>query len=473
MHARSNTKVSHVPQWRALLDARAMVRNPVEIFEKYRGRLGDTFTFHFGGTRPTIVSCNPAFIEHVLRGNRDNYQKSSIQVERMVEFQGHGLVNSHGDDWLRRRRLLARGFLPGRLAEQFPIQQGVLQDLMAGFDRTVQQGPVDIHQQMVRFTLRLVGKSLFGRSMSETELEKIADTISEIQRFIVRQIVQPYMIPWYRMSGQSRHYQYMRIEADKIILRHIEARRREGTADWDFIRLMLDTPFLDTGEFMSENQVKIESLQLMVAGNETSSNALTWIFYLLGRHPEYIALIREEIVRVIGNDPIGFENLHELHLTRTVIDESLRLYPPFWMIDRTALEDDEIGGVRIPAGIIVVPYIYGTHRNPEIWADPETFDPERFSPERSNDRHRFAYLPFGGGPRLCIGNNMALVQILLIIVTLVRKYDFTLADDRPVNIRPMMLLRPDGPVRMHFRKMQGNPGSATFAKKSLMQKATR
>jgi cytochrome P450 len=110
---------------------------------------------------------------------------------------------------------------------------------------------------------------------------------------------------------------------------------------------------------------------------------------------------------------------------------------------------------------------------PDNRADPETFDPERFSPERSNDRHRFAYLPFGGGPRLCIGNNMALVQILLIIVTLVRKYDFTLADDRPVNIRPMMLLRPDGPVRMHFRKMQGNPGSATFAKKSLMQKATR
>ena len=453
------------------MDAGAMVRNPVEVFEKYRAGLGDTFTFHFGGTRPTIVSSNPAFIEHVLRDNRENYRKSSIQVERMVEFQGKGLVNSHGDDWLRRRRLLARGFLPGRLTEQLPVQQGVLRELTEGFDRAVRQGPVDMHQQMVRFTLRLVGQSLFGRSMSDDELELIADTISEIQSFIVRQIVQPYMIPWYRMSGLSRHYQRMRIEADTTILRHIEARRREGTAEWDFIRLMLDTPFHDSGEFMSEDQVRIESLQLMVAGNETSSNALTWIFYLLGRHPQYISLIREEIANVIGNDPFDFDNLHELHLTRRVLDEALRLYPPFWMIDRTALEDDEVGGIRIPAGILVVPYIYGTHHNPALWSNPEAFDPERFSPERSKDRHRFAYLPFGGGPRLCIGNNMAIVQILLIVATLVQSYDFSLADERPVGIRPMMLLRPDGPVRMQFRALQGSPGLTTSTENVTAQTA--
>jgi cytochrome P450 len=451
------TNAPHVPRWRALLDSRTMVRNPVAVFEKYRAGLGDTFTFHFGGTRRTIVSSDPAFIQHVLRGNRDNYRKSDIQVERMVEFQGEGLVNSHGDEWLRRRRLLARGFLPGRLSEQFPIQQDVLHGLMDGFEHAVQQGAVDMHQQMVRFTLRLVGKSLFGRSMSDDELERIADTISEIQGFIVRQIVRPYMIPWYRFSGLSGQYQQKRIEADKIILRHIEARRKEGAAGWDFLRLMLESTFDDTGQPMSEDQVKIESLQLMVAGNETSSNALTWIFYLLGRHPEYIARIREEIASVIGIDPIGFDNLHALHLTQRVVDEALRLYPPFWMIDRIALEDDEICGIRIPAGILVVPYIYGTHHNASIWPDPEVFDPERFSPERSGERHRFAYLPFGGGPRLCIGNNMAIVQILLIVVAIVQKYDFALTDDRPVSTRPMMLLRPDGPVHMRFRAAQETP----------------
>ena len=448
---REITNAPHVPQWRALLDSRAMVRNPVMVFEKYRATLGHTFTFHFGGTRPTIVSSDPEFIQHVLRTNRDNYEKSDIQVKRMVEFQGKGLVNSHGDDWLRRRRLLARGFLPSRLAEQLPIQQDVLRGLLEGFDHAAQQGPVDIHQQMVRFTLRLVGKSLFGRSMSDDELELIADTISEIQSFIVRQIVQPYMIPWYRISGLSRHYQRMRIEADNIVLRHIAARRQEGIGESDFLRLMLDTPFHDTGKPMTEDQVRIESLQLMVAGNETSSNALTWIFYLLGRHPKYVSLIREEIAAVIGDDPIGIENLHALQLTLRVVDETLRLYPPFWMIDRIALERDEICGIHIPARVLVVPYIFGTHHNAALWPNPESFDPERFSPARSSGRHRFAYLPFGGGPRLCIGNNMAIVQILLIIATLVPRYDFTPADDSPVNIRPMMLLRPDGPIRLRFR----------------------
>ena len=317
-----------------------------------------------------------------MRGNRDNYNKSDIQVERMVEFQGIGLVNSHGDEWLRRRRLLARGFLPGRLSDQIPIQQEVLQELMQGFDQSARQGPLDIHQQMVRFTLRLVGKSLFGRSMSDDELELIADTISEIQGFIVRQIVQPYMIPWYRISGLSGQYQHLRVEAEKIVLQHIEARRRDDIGESDFLRLMLDTPFHDTGKPMTEDQVMIESLQLMVAGNETSSIALTWIFYLLGRHPQYISLVREEIGNVIGNDPIGYDNLHELHLTLRVVDEALRLYPPFWTIDRIALEDDEIGGIRIPAGTLVLPYIYGVHHNPAIWSNPETFDPDRFTPEK-------------------------------------------------------------------------------------------
>lgn len=444
------TNAPHVPRWQALLDARDTVRNPLEVFEKYRRGLGDTFSFHFGGIRPTIVSSNPDFIQHVLRNNRDNYRKSDIQVERMVEFQGKGLVNSHGNEWLRRRRVLARGFLPARLAEQLPLQQQVLANLMAGFDSAVRQGPVDVHQQMVRFTLRLVGNALFGRSMSGDELDRIADTISAIQGFIVRQVVRPYLVPWYRISGVTRRYQRMRAEGDAIVLQHIAARREEGIGETDFLRLMLDTPYHDTNRPMTEEEIKIESLQLMVAGNETSSIALTWLFHLLGRHPQYVSRVRREIEDVIGDDPVGFENLHRLELTMRVVDETLRLYPPFWMIDRVAVENDDIGGIRIPSGALVVPFIYGTHYNAALWPDPDSFDPDRFLPGQSENRHRFAYLPFGGGPRLCIGQNMAIVTILLIVATVVRRYDFVPTSDEPVGQRPMMLLRPDGPVRMRF-----------------------
>jgi len=429
----------HVPRITAFLDSHRMIRNPVAVFEKYRTRMGPTFSFHFGGTRPTLVSSDPAFIEQVLRFKRDNYPKSDIQVERMVEFQGKGLVNSHGEEWLRQRRVLARGFLPGRLAQLLPVQEDVVEELITLLERDARQGLIDIHQQMVRFTLRLVGKSLFGRSMSETELEQIAATISQIQGFIVRQIVQPYLIPWFLFSGQSRHYQALRKAADQIVLRHIEARQELNPDEPDFLQLMLETPYHDTGKPMGEKQALIESLQLMVAGNETSSIALTWVFYLMGKHPQFIDQIREEIDRVIGDSPINYENLHQLDLTIRFVDETLRLYPPFWMIDRIALDDDEVCGIRIPAGTMVVPYIYGVHHNPEFWPDPWRFDPRRFCEESTRERHPYAYIPFGGGPRLCIGNNMAIMQILLIVVSLLRKFDLKLASDQDVAIRPMML----------------------------------
>jgi cytochrome P450 len=445
------SNVPHVPRARSFLDGPAMVRNPVAVFEKYRARHGATFTFHFGGVTPAVVSTDPIFIEHVLRINRDNYPKSAIQVERMVEFQGKGLVNSHGDAWLRQRRLLAHGFRADHLARLLPLQQDVLQGLLESLDRDLRRGPVDVHQQMVRFTLRLVGTALFGRRMSEHELDQIGDTISKIQSFIVRQIVQPYRIGWFRFSGETERYQRMRREGDAIVLKHIQARMQQGGCDTDFLRILLETPYYDTGRPMGKAQALIESLQLMVAGNETSSNALTWIFYLLGRHPEHVSDIRAEVDRISGAAPLDFKNLHALERTMRVIDEALRLYPPFWMIDRIALQNDEIAGTRIPAGAMVIPYIYGTHRNPAHWGDDvETFDPRRFEPERANARHPFAYMPFGGGPRTCIGNRMAIMQILMIIVTFVRRYEFT--TDAPVAIQPMMLLRPAGAVSMTFRE---------------------
>lgn len=447
------TNAPHVPRGQALWDSRDMVRNPVEVFEKYRAELGHTFTFHFGGARRAVVSTDPALIQHVLLDHRDSYEKSDIQVERMVEFQGKGLVNSHGEAWFRQRRLVAKGFRQKRLAQVLPTQQDVLSDLMVRFDQEAAQGPIDVHKHMVRLTLRLVGKSIFGRSMREDELEQIGDTITEIQSFIVRQIVQPYKIPWFRISGQTEHYQALRRAADQIVLQHIKERRKALNHEDDFLRILLETPYHDTDEPMGEEMALIESLQLMVAGNETSSNALTWIFYLLARHPLYISQIRDEIATIIGDDPIDFKNLHELQLTLRVVDEALRLYPPFWMIDRIAIKDDEACGIHIPAGTLVIPYIYGTHRNPESWTDAHIFDPSRFESEPRKARHAYSYIPFGAGPRICVGNNMAIMQILMIVVTLVRDYNFELATRQQVGIRPMMLLRPDGQIMMRFKRI--------------------
>lgn len=428
-----------------------MLVNVVEVLEHHRARLGPTFLFHFGGVRSALITSDPRVLEHVLKTNRNNYEKSEIQMKRMAEFQGKGLVNSQGEEWLRQRRLLAHGFRPQHLAALLPMQKEVLDDLMAGFDREAQRGPVDVHHQMVRFTLRLIGRSVFGRSMSDEELEQIADGIAAISTFILQQVVQPYKIAWYRLNGRFEAHQKLRRDGEAIVVRHIQDRLARGGTDADFLRLLLETPYHDTGVPMSRELVLIESLQFLVAGNETSSTALTWMMYLLARHPRYVAEIRDEVRSVIGDNAVDFHNLHELKATLRVIDESMRLYPPFWAIDRVALEDDEVAGVRIPAGTRLMPYIYGTHRNPEHWEDVETFDPRRFEPERSRARHPFAFVPFGGGPRICIGNNMAIVQMLLIVVALVQKYDFTLTHPEEIGFQPRMLLRPSGPVRMTFR----------------------
>jgi len=447
------TNAPHIPRLRAIRDARAMTRDPIAVFETYRAELGPTFGVHFGGVRPAVVTTDPTLIEHVLRGNRHNFEKSDIQVERMVEFQGRGLVNIHGDEWMRQRKLLAQGFKPNHLAKLLPIQQDVLGELLRDFDHAVQQGPVDIHQQMVRFTLRLVGRSLFGRSMRDAELDRLGVIIEQIQEFVLRQIVHPWKIPWFRLSGQTAHYQRLRREGDVIVLQYICAWIRDGLGDTDFLRIVLETPYHDTGQTMGEPLALIETLQMLVAGNETSSNALTWVLYLLAQHPQHRADVRDEVRAVVGSGPLDYGSLHRLEQTTRIVDEALRLYPPFWMIDRIALEDDAVAGLDIPKGTMVIPYIFGTHRNPAYWDDADVFDPRRFDSAHVKARHPFAYIPFGGGPRTCIGNNMAMMQILTIVSALVQRYDFAPASPEPVARRPMMLLRPAGAVALSFRAL--------------------
>ena len=448
------TNAPHVPRAKAFLDARAMVRNPVRVFEKYRQQLGPTFTVHLGAGKAAIVSTNPSFVQHVLQKNWANYHMSDIRVRRMGEFQGQGLINSHGKKWLRKRRFLGQGFGPDRLAELLPMQEQVLEDSLARFDLDAARGPVDIYQLMVGLTFRLGGKALFGSRMTDSEIERLGFTITTIQAFILRQIVQPYKIPWFRISGQSRRHQQMRIETEQIARDYIAARRQAVRDEGgDLLEFMLETPYPDSALPMSEEQILIESLQLLVASNETSTVALSWTFYLLGKHPRYIGKIRDEINAVFGAGPITFNGLHQLHLTLRVLHEALRLYPSFWMIDRIAVGADEIEGIHIPAGLTVLTHIYGMHRNTDVWEDPEVFDPSRFEDEAKKNRNPFAHLPFGGGPRKCIGSNMALMQMLLILTVFVRRYDFELASAEPVEIDPMMILHPKGAIGMRVRRV--------------------
>jgi len=385
-----------------------------------------------------------------LKTNADNYQKSEIQVKRMGHFLGKGLLTTHGEAWRTQRRLIQKGFDRKQLEALSSIMQDSLADSLRDFDSEIGEGPVDIYPHMMKMTFAMVARSLFGARLKDEDIDLISHTICTVQEFIVRQTLQPYMNPWFAVSGDLRRHEEMRARADGILLEYIRERRQQAPGH-DLLQTLMDARYSD-GEGMSDELVLSESMQLLVAGHETSSNALSWLLYLLSTRPDCFERVRQEFDSVLGDAPLGHGDVPKLEFATQVIQEALRLYPPFWMVDRMAVADDRAGDLVIPQGSTVIVYVYGAHHAPAYWESPERFDPERFTKAKEKLHTPFTYLPFGGGPRGCIGGNYAMLQILMILSALVRRYDLQLSPGQTIEARPMVILRPKHGIRMTFTK---------------------
>jgi cytochrome P450 len=422
----------------------------VQILTKYHQEFGDTFWLRIGGLKEAMVTIDPAVIQHVLKTNAENYQKSEIQVKRMGHFLGKGLLTTHGEAWRTQRRLIQTGFDRKQLEALSSIMQDSLADSLRDFDSQVRSGPVDIYPQLMKITFAMVARSLFGARLKDEDIDLVSHTICTVQEFIVRQTLQPYLNPWFAVSGQLRKHEDMRTRADSVLLEYIKRRRNEPPGH-DLLQTLMDARYSD-GQGMPDKLILSESMQLLVAGHETSSNALSWLFYLLSSRPDCLAKVRQEFDSVLGDAPVNYADVPKFEFTTQVILEALRLYPPFWMVDRMAVSDDRVGDVVIPRGSMVIVYVYGAHHAPRHWQNPETFDTERFTKANDKLRTPFTYLPFGAGPRGCIGGNYAMLQILMILSDLLRKYDFQLTPGQTIEARPMVILRPKHGIRMTFTK---------------------
>jgi cytochrome P450 len=452
--------VPAVSRFRSFLDSRAMAHNPVRVLANYTELHGDTFRFYFGGVKEAIVTTNPVVIQHVLKTNAENYHKSEIQVKRMGHFLGKGLLTTHGEAWRTQRRLIQTGFDRKQLEVLSSIMQDSLADSLRDFDRQARLGAVDIYPHLMKMTFGMVGRSLFGARLKDEDIDLISLTISTVQEFMVRQTIQPYLNPWFALSGELRRHEEMRTRADGILLDYIRRRRQEAPGH-DLLQILMDARYSD-GQGMSDQLVLSESMQLLVAGHETSSNALSWLIYLLSSRPDCIDRVRQEFDSVLGARPLRYADVPKFEFTTQVIQEALRLYPPFWMVDRMALADDRAGDLAIPRGSTVVVFIYGAHHSPQYWENPESFDQERFSKAKEKLHRPFAYLPFGAGPRGCIGGNYAMLQILMILSVLLRKYDFSLLPGQTIEARPMVILRPEHGIRMTFTEAVPRPVGKLF-----------
>jgi cytochrome P450 len=427
-----------------------MAANPVQVLSKYTELFGDTFRFYLGGIKEAIVTTNPAVMQHVLKTNSENYQKSEIQVKRMGHFLGRGLLTTHGEPWRTQRRLIQKGFDRKQLEALSAIMQDSLSESLQDFDRQVQVAPVDIYPHLMKMTFAMVARSLFGAKLKDEDIDVVSHTIFTVQEFIVRQTLQPYLNPWFELSGELRRHEKMRARADGILMEYIKTRRQQPPGN-DLLQTLMDARYSD-GEGMSDELLLSESMQLLVAGHETSSNALSWLLYLLSSRPDCLERVRQEFDSVLGDAPLSFAEVPKLEFATQVIQEALRLYPPFWIVDRMAVADDRVGDIAIPQGSTVIVFVYGAHHAPHYWPSPESFDPERFLKANEKLRTPFTYLPFGGGPRVCIGNHYAMLQILMILSELLRTYDFQLIPDQTIEARPMVILRPKQGIRMTFTK---------------------
>jgi len=366
----------------------------------------------------------------------------------MGHFLGKGLLTTEGEPWRTQRRLIQTGFERKQLEVLSSIMQDSLTDSLRDFDKQTLRGPVDIYPLMMKITFAMVARSLFGARLKEEDIDLISTAISTVQEFMVRQTIQPYLNPWFAVSGELRRHWELRSGAFGVLDEYLQRRRKEAPGH-DLLQILMDARYSD-GQGMPDELILSESMQLLVAGHETSSNALSWFLYLLSSRPDCVERVRQEFDAVLGDRPLSYSDVPKFEFTTQVIMEALRLYPPFWMVDRMALADDHAGDLDIPRGSTVVVFIYGAHHSPQYWKSPESFDQERFSKAKEKLHTPFAHLPFGAGPRGCIGGNYAMLQMLMILSVLLRKYDFSLVPGQTIEARPMVILRPEHGIRMTF-----------------------
>ena len=250
----------------------------------------------------------------------------------------------------------------------------------------------------------------------------------------------------------NRRFQRALGELEAVVYRIIADRRHARRDEPDLLSMFLSARDEESGTGMTDRQLRDEVMTMLLAGHETTSLALSWTYYLLSQHPDVDQRIADEVERVIGDARPAFAHVDRLTRTRQALEESLRLYPPAWGFSRLSLGDDDIGGYRLPKGSIVFLIPFVVHRRPKLWPDPNRFDPERFTPEREAERPRFAYIPFGGGPRGCIGNQFAMLEAQLIVATIAQRYRLELVPKQEIRAEPLITLRPAPAIRAFVRK---------------------
>jgi len=410
----------------------------VRLFERY----GPLFRIPLPLGQDLVMLAHPDAVEQVLRSRQENYRKGSVYDGARL-LLGNGLVTSEGDYWRRQRSLANPAFRPARIEQYLETMGACTREVISSWPP--QAGPrIDAQAEMTRLTLAIAGRTLFGLDLSE-QSERASRGFDTALAAIGRRGPANLQVPlWVPTPGNLRFRRALR-ELDTIvydIIRRLHAGQAEN-ADQTLLGAYMAARDPESGEGMSDRQLRDEVVTLFLAGHETTASLLTWVLYWLARRPDIAERVTVEIDRHILNDNPCSGDLKALEYTARFVHEVLRLYPPAWTIARNAVSEDVILGYRIPAGAIVMLSPYLAHRWEEIWPDPLRFNPDRFTPEAVKGRHPFAYFPFSLGPRICIGMQFSLLEARLVLALILRRFNVEPLDEPEIACVAAGTLRPD------------------------------
>lgn len=424
---------------------------PLKAMMKMFREYGDAIRFRAALNFYGYLFFHPEHYKHILQDNNRNYTKMphpSLSMLRPVV--GNGLLTSDGDFWRRQRRLAAPAFHRKRIADFANTMTAAADTMLESWHPLAKDGrPLDMNEAMMHLTLEIVGKTLFSIDLTR-EADTVGDSFSAVNEEIARLTSIPFAdiglkIPFLPSSRRVNKHTAVLTEVVQTI---IQQRRASGLESEDLLGMLMAARDEETGEGMSDKQLHDEVMTIMLAGHETTAVSLAWTFYLLSEHPAILSELEAEVDKVLNGRLPTIEDVPNLSYTTMVIEESMRLYPPAYALARWGNEEDEVGGYYVPKNSVITMSSFVTHRHPEFWDDPERFDPHRFTPERKAERPRYAYLPFGGGPRICIGNSFAMTEAIMLLASIVQRYRLSLVPGSQVEMEPLITLRPKGKLMM-------------------------
>lgn len=419
------------------------------LMAQARAEYGDAVRVVIGPKKLYIFN-HPDHAKHVLADNAANYHKGIGYIESKRAL-GDGLLTSEGELWRKQRRTIQPVFQHKRIARQADVIVEEAAKLVARLAAGAGDRPVDVLEEITGLTLGVLGRTLLAADLGA--YESIGHSFEHVQDQAMFDMETMGMVPIWLPMAKQRRFHRARADLTRIVKSLVDDRGGNPTEGDDVLSRLIDSTRAETDSRVADRRMRDELITLLLAGHETTASTIGWTLFLTDAHPEVWERLHDEAVSVLGDRLPRYEDLQHFRYTAMVLSEVMRLYPPVWILTRKAVGADEVGGYRVPAGSDVLICPYTLHRHPDYWDRPEVFDPGRFDPDLPSTRPRYAYIPFGAGPRFCVGNHLGLMEATFVIALLARDLRLRRVPGHVVTPEPMLSLRLGGglPVTVHHR----------------------